>query len=421
MITIGAIVLVAVAIVASYAVARRLYSTPTSLLAVVTVAAGSVLLPDVVSEPSIMRALSVAIVAIAMLILIATGSTGSWRVVAIVAVAALALAGRGGLTAAGGGRGPIDALWSAPAGLFATSPAIYLATIGFIPLWRRDRRLTTAAVILFGLALASASRSAAAGPRGYFDVLLPFFVCGMAALLDAVIQLTARRPALIATALLAILVLWNITLVGVTRAGGHRIGEPVSFGDLGAAQAGLLHDWVGHLPSAPANLIYGVRHGVGPGRYDVFRPNRFFVDPSRRSERIDIGAGGDVFLEDGWHAAEHAGPLSFRWSQRESGLSVPLDRPDAVRIVARARAFSYTGAPAQSMLLAVNGRALPPIVIEPDWHEVQWEVPRDYWRSGINRLSLRFGYEARPSEVAGGGDTRLLAAAIDEIRLTLNR
>jgi hypothetical protein len=52
---------------------------------------------------------------------------------------------------------------------------------------------------------------------------------------------------------------------------------------------------------------------------------------------------------------------------------------------------------------------------------VRWDVSGAYWRSGVNRLLLRFGYEVRPSEVAGGGDTRLLAAAVDEIRFIKSR
>jgi hypothetical protein len=339
----------------------------------------------------------------------------------IVAAAAVAILVRSGPLIAGGGRGPIDALWSLPDGLFATSPAIYLAAIGLIPLWRRDRRLGLAAMGVFVVALVGTAGSTSRGPGGYFDVMVPLLVCGMAAMLEAVARVAARRPALIATAALALLVLWNVTLAGVTRAGGHRIGEPVSFGDLAAAQAATLHDWVGHPPSFPANLAYGIRHGVPPGRYDVLRPGRFFADAARASERIDVGARDDIFLQDGWHAAERAGAVTFRWSQRQSRLIVPLDRADTLRVAVRLRAFGYPGSPAQSMALTINGRALPPVTIEPDWHDVQWDIASDYWHSGLNHLALRFVYERRPSEVTGGGDNRLLAAAVDGIYFLKSR
>jgi hypothetical protein len=245
--------------------------------------------------------------------------------------------------------------------------------------------------------------------------MVPFLVIGMAAALDVLMQFAARRPLLTATAGLSVLVLWNVTLVGVTRAGGHRSGEPVSFGDLGANQAAMLHDWIGHPPSYPANLIYAARHGVAPGRYDVLRPARFFAGASRQ-ESIDIGGTDAIFLQDGWHAAERAGPLTFRWSQRESRLIVPLDHPAPLRVALRLRAFSYPGSAPQTMVLAINDRPLPPLAIGPEWNDVQWDVPADFWRGGINRLALRFTYEARPVDVGQGGDQRLLAGAVDTIQ-----
>lgn len=418
MITIAAVVLLIAGLIASYAAARRLFPAHVSLLAVVTIAAGSFLIGELVRGPSIAAALSIAAVGLTLVVAAWNSkvSTASWRWIVVVFVAALVIALRGGLMTTNAGSGPIDALWSLPDGLFATSPAIYLAALGFIPLWRRDRQLATSALVILLLTLAMAART-----KTQFDVMVPFFVCGMAAALDIVTRAAARRPALAATAVLSVLVLWNMVLVGVTKAGGHHIGEPVSFGDLGAAQAETMHDWIGHPPSYPANLIYAIRHGVAPGRYDVLRPHRFFANTSRRSESIDIGVRDEIFLQDGWHATERAGPLTYRWSQRDARLIVPFDHADDVRVALRIHAFTYPGSPAQTMLLTINGRPLPPLAVGPDWHDVQWDVSREYWRGGINHLSLRFAYEMRPSAVGGGGDNRALAAAIDTIRFTIGR
>ena len=310
----------------------------------------------------------------------------------------------------------VDPLWSSANGLFATSPALYLAAVGLIPLSRRTRTMVVTALAVFVLALATTPRGRAVGTME-FAVLVPFLVCGMTAMLDLITRVSRRRPGLVAAAAVLVLVLWNVTLTAVTRAGGHRIGEPVSFGDLGAAQAATLHDWIGHPASYPANLIYAVRNRVAPGRYDVLSPGRFFADPVQTEARIDIGADDGTFLEDGWHGAERAGAMTFRWSGRESRLLVPLDRAADLRVAGTVRAFVYPGSPAQALALTINGRPLPPLPIGAEWHTVEWIAPRDLWRAGVNRLALRFTYESRPSEVGLGGDNRPLAAAVDQIQI----
>jgi hypothetical protein len=314
----------------------------------------------------------------------------------------------------GAGAHPIDALWSPANGVFATSPALYLAAIGLIPLWRRDRRLASAMLTVFAVALAASTRT---GPRA-FVVVAPFFVCGMTALLDSVTRAAARRPAMIASAALGLFVLWNVTLMAVTRAGGHRIGEPVSFGDLGAAQAATLHDWIGHPASYPANLIHAVRYGVAPGRYDALVSGRLLAD-SATDGRVDIGGGDTPFLEDGWHGAERDGSLTFRWARREADLIVSLDRATDLRVTIQIRAFAYPGAPPQSIALIVNGHPLPRQPIGGEWQAIQLQTPRTIWRRGVNRVVLHFDYEARPSETGQGGDGRQLAAAVDGLHFAV--
>lgn len=414
----------------SCVVARRLFSAWLSLVATATVAGGSFVLWYLIREPGTIHPFSIAAAAVACWCWVRLRAEDArrprWLIVlgAAAAIAAIALRCQAGFVQLGTPR-VAELLWSSRSGLFAWSPALYLAALGLIPLWRRDRTMAAVAAALFGLVCVTsapdggASTSAGFGGR-QFDVMVPFFICGLAALLDWLTRAAARRPAVAAAALLGVLVLWNVTLMAVTRAGGHRIGEPVSFGDLAAQQAATLHDWIGHPPSWPANLAYAIRHRVAPGRYDVLMPGRFFADPSQHEAAIDVGADDGPYLEEGWHGAERAGDLTFRWVSREAQLIVPLDRAESLRVRVTIQAFMYPNAPAQSVVLIVNGDMLAPLLVGPDWHPIEWVVPQRSLRAGVNRLTLRFARDTRPIDAGIGPDGRLLAAAIDTIRFSLS-
>jgi hypothetical protein len=320
----------------------------------------------------------------------------------------------------------VDLLWSSRNGLFATSPAIYLAAIGLLALWRRDRRLSAAGLFVFAaMAWTNGAVDDWYGGAGYggrrFDSVVPFFVCGLAAAVAWSIELVRRRPAAAATALLAVLVVWNITLMAVARAGVYRLGQPVSFGDLGAAQTSIVHDWIGHPPSYPANLVYAVRNGVAPARFDLLSPGRFLGDPSRPYGRIDIGSADAVYLADGWHGAERADDTTFRWATREAMVLVPLDRVADLTMQIRLLPFSYANAPPQRLRVFIGGAAVDAngTALADGWQVVELAAPAPLWRRGVNRVRLTFDRETRPVDVGGGGDARPLAAAVDYVRVVV--
>ena len=74
---------------------------------------------------------------------------------------------------------------------------------------------------------------------------------------------------------------------------GFRSAPRMSFGDAGAEQARVLHGWIGHPFSWPANLWFAFRHRVSPANYDLPLTS-FMGDAIRPFGRIDIG--GDESL-----------------------------------------------------------------------------------------------------------------------------
>ena len=317
-----------------------------------------------------------------------------------------------------GALSPADSLWSSRGGLLATSPALYLAVLGWVPLWRRNRRgAATGLLLLIAVAMFVTGHrewwTGAWPSASAFAVVTPYLVLGAAALVDALTRFTTRHPLGVVVAGLGILVVWNVTLIGVTRAGGHRIGEPVSFADLGARQARTLHDWIGHPPSYPANLTYAARNDVSPALYDLLAPNAWLAEAGRRAA-ADIGGDDGVFVEEGWHARETEGERTFRWATDTATLRVPLARIADIAVLVTVRPFEIRGDVPQTLTLAVNGHRQRPAPLAPGWSTTVVQVPRAQWRAGLNRIILHFARQARPADL-GAADTRWLAGAVDMV------
>ena len=412
---------VAVALVLCYLLARERFSRTTCLLAVAGAGLGSPMLwllfgpPD---DAAVVRLVAGALAAWLWVRSARGTSTPSWGRAAAGVVAGLVatLPWTGGPIV--GGVSVVDAFWSSRGGLLATSPAVYVGVLGWIALWRVDRAIATAGVALLAVTAALVSARVAwwtgAWPSpAAFLALTPYVVCGVAAFVDASARLAARRPVLTASALASVLVVWNVALMKVAQDRQYQLGDPVSFADLGAAQARALHGWIGHPASAPANLAFAIANGVRPGDYDILGPSRLLAG-GESTGRLDIGTADGPFVGEGWFGSEQDGGRSFRWASRSAFLEVPLDHAADLVVQIDARPYQPPNAPPQQLTLVVNGVASGPLSLASGWHLAIVAVPRANWRSGVNHLELRFAYAARPAD-AGIPDGRALSASIDAI------
>ena len=315
----------------------------------------------------------------------------------------------------------VDVLWSTRSGLFATSPAAYVGAIGLVILWRRQRWLAAMGLLTLVLmtwtngAVEDWWAGASYGGRR-FDSLIPFLVCGCAVLFASMTTWIRTRPAATAVALVAMLVVWNLTLMAVARSGVYRIGQIVSFGDLAAAQAGVAHGWVGHPPAFPANVVWALANGVTPDRFDLLRPNRFLGDPARPYGRIDLGGGDADYIGTGWHGPERDGDLTFRWTEGTAAMAIPLDHAAPLLLQVQLRPFEADGLPPQTVTAIINDHTLPAVTLTGGWQRIEIPTEVVVWHSGINHVSWVFGRETRPAD-RGGGDGRRLAAAVDYVRI----
>ncbi len=333
----------------------------------------------------------------------------------------------------------VDILWSARNGLFSTAPILYLAALGLLAfaIVRPAAGLPMAAaalvMIYFNACIQDWWGSAGFGGRR-FDGVIPIFAVGLAAFIDYAGALVRRHATVAITTLLAVIAVWNLALMGAAQSGDVRIGETLPFDRAWSSQARVVHQWFGNPFTYPASLAFALRNGVSPGDYDLLSTNRFLADPLQPYGRVDIGndasttvgldpavatrTADDWLIGDGWHAPEKDGAVTYRWAASPATLRIPLDHASTLRVQVRLHAFAYPGGPPQSLVIAANGHDCSPIAVTPDWQTVECTLGLSAWRSGVNELSLRFAYAARPVDVGAGGDGRPLAAAVDWLRVS---
>ena len=159
---------------------------------------------------------------------------------------------------------------------------------------------------------------------------------------------------------------------------------------------------------------------MAPWRFDLLRPYRFLGDARRAYGRVDIGNPDDLaYLGDGWYAPEQEGPSTFRWAAARADAFVPLDHAAALTVQLRLRAFGYAGATAQTVVTTINGHPYGPVTVGDAWQTIEFATAQENWSSGVNRVRLDFARAARPTDVGIGSDTRVLAAAVDYVRVAV--
>jgi hypothetical protein len=286
-----------------------------------------------------------------------------------------------------------EVLFASRGGWLAWTPAAALGLLGLLRFARRQPALGYGILVALasGLYLLGSNWSWAAswafGARRLTE-FAPVLALGLASALEWLLL----RPRLGLTLGLALLVAWNVTLVGLVQRGVVPQDATFSFGS--AARAGLsdAHAAFGNPAAFPAPWLYGWRRGVDPGRFD----DLFGRDASREWV-ARLGAAGDAKLVGrGWSAPLPGGGRSVVASR--ATLLVVLPRPDAC--VLRLSAGVRPGDAAVLVAVDVNER-LAATFTAPG--ELAASLPEDLFRPGDNELALR---------PAPGSQVRLDAVAL---------
>jgi hypothetical protein len=122
---------------------------------------------------------------------------------------------------------------------------------------------------------------------------------------------------------------------------------------------------------------------------------------------LDLGSRDtSAYRGPGWSVDEAniAGADGIWVDGRQAELYLPLrfEQPQPLELTLRLQPFDYPNAPQQTLSAELNGVDLGQQALTPGWQEIRLAVPAEASRSGLNRLVLRFGQSARPSDVLPG-------------------
>ena len=289
--------------------------------------------------------------------------------------------------------GVVEVLFSARHGFLSWTPVAYVALLGTIAYFRRDRVWAVASLLVV---LVTAWRigvdvrlmtAPGFGARGLVAVLA-LLAPGLALVLDAL----TRRPVLALAPLVVAPLFWNHLLMVQYTIGVLPKDEPVSFARLVRGQADAYARGSGFYPFAfPANVWFAWREQLPVDRYDLLA-----LEPRVPSLDLVMDRRVDRFLLEGWDAPgiETAGPVWWTGARRATlalPLALPTDRTIEIVITARSR-FEEPVVEAD-LVLQLNGHDVAqfaPAAAAPSEFRVRLPAPaaRVVFREGFNRVSF---------------------------------
>ena len=340
----------------------------------------------------------------------AAGQAWAIALVALPALAPLFTNGLGWPTASR----MTDLLFCSQHGVAATSAVVWCGLAGAL----FDRRLAAAAITMtVGASAAFDETLTWNESTRLFAGGLPAIGVGVAILAGRIGALAQRHPAWATAALLAPLLLFNITLMCVAYASGFPLGYPADFGEIGRKQARLQHEWFGHPLSFPATLVFRASTGLPVAQFDLQGVSH--VDAAHPI-LIDVGSATDVpWLGDGWFGPERGGDVTFRWASTSAAVFLPPLPAGRATIRVWLRPILTPAAPSQTVTLLLGSQSLGSETMTGDWAVIEREVEIGAGGRRAGTLTLTFDHTIRPSSAGPSGDHRDLAGAIDRIEIAI--
>jgi hypothetical protein len=215
-----------------------------------------------------------------------------------------------------------------------------------------------------------------------FDSLLPVLAPAIAASIEWLAGVVARRPALFPAAVAVAAGAMNVAALGGARAHGEP--APIALADVVGAAAQRVADAAGSPPPWPASWVFAWSHRLPPGQYDLLVGRYLFYRQNNLQGRVDLGAAGDgALLGEGWGAPATQDGVEARPLHGRARILAPLDVPEDIDVAVRARAGA-----AATLRLSVNGRAAGAYAVGPGWETLHLSVGRDAWRNDLNDVVL---------------------------------
>jgi hypothetical protein len=381
----------AVGLVALHERLRREFSPAVSALTSVLILSATSLFWSMTRASSAADAITFALTAAAVLAAARLPSRAAriaaWAVVGTIP---LARAAGGGLFEWSGAPGhAVEILYSSARGFLSLTPVAYVALVGTIVYFRRDRTTALASLAMLMLCIVAASiiRRATVDPFDHgLTLALPLLAPGLA----LVIEYARSKPLLAAAPLVAGAVLWNYGLMVQYTAGMLAKDEPVLFAAMVRQQADV-HTRSPYLyPFAfPANVYFAWREGIPVDRYELLSQ-----EPRGRDWDAAMDRRVDRFLLDGWGGAGSTPSGPVRWtSGHRATLAFPLAPPSARATLELVTSARLEEPPVNAELaVEINGIEIGRFLATPSPAQTTLAIPPArvgrVLRAGYNRLTI---------------------------------
>jgi hypothetical protein len=251
-----------------------------------------------------------------------------------------------------------EALFSSWNGFLSWTPVVYLAAVGSVGYFRRDREWALATLLaLIATAWLVGSADQWASVRTFGGRAMMPVLALLAPGLALVIESARKRPALALIPLVVAPLLWNHLLMVQYTVGMLPKDEPVSFARMVRQQAdGYSRTWRVYPFAFPANVLFAWREGLPVDRYDTLA-----LEPRVASLDLVMDRMAGRFLLEGWDGMTAEGEAPGWWiGGRTATLAVPLALPDGrpVRISVTARSRHEEPVVEADLALLINGKQL---------------------------------------------------------------
>jgi len=158
------------------------------------------------------------------------------------------------------------------------------------------------------------------------------------------------------------------------------------------------------------------------------RPSASFIPENRSDRRIDCPVKFVPDMAVVWQHEPALCSLDTGWTSAQSWgswatgprsrllihLNTAADRTLGVRLCSNSDLPTDRE---QSLVVVVNGRALPRQEVPREWKSLQFQVPADALREGLNEVVFEFAERISPNEAGRGKDYRTLAARVAKVTL----
>jgi len=287
-----------------------------------------------------------------------------------------------------------EVLFSSRHGLFAWTPLLWLALLGFCAFIPRAPALgfsllaALAAAIYLNASIQDWWGGAAFGGRR-FDGALPAFALGLAVSVEWLTGCVRRHP--LATTVVALLpfLIWNWLLVGLYAGGAVPLDGALAWRQAAADGLELVYRRTGYPFSWPGALAERIRRNVPFAIYDLAGARR-----GANNVVIRMGDTDGLHLGPGWSLPRRGSERTYRQGSPEGArVYVDLNAPAPYRLSLEARG------PAEIRVEA-NGQFVGALAVTEGWATAETNLPSELLGSGINVITL---------SVADGKDGQELA------------